>query len=310
MEKLIITCAPTGSLTVPTQTPYLPITPDQIADESVRAAEAGAAVVHIHARDPNDGKPTSDLGLFREIITKIKKRSNVVIGLTTGGAGGMTPEERIEVVPTFKPELASFNMGPICLSLRGVYKRYKDEDYKYPWEKDYLRKLEGFIQHNTFVSLEVFLKTMQENDTRNECECYDVSHIYNIYHYVRQGIIKPPIWLQFVTGAVGSIGSAPEDVMFMKQTADRLLGAENYGWSIIGAGLGYLNTAPLAIMLGGHVRVGLEDNIFVKRGVLAKSNAELVEKVVRLAGELGREIATPDDVRKMLKLKGRDKVNF
>lgn len=310
MEKLIITCAPTGSLTVPTQTPYLPITPEQIADEVVRAAGAGAAIVHIHARNPKDGKPSSDLETFRDIITRIKERSNVVIGLTTGGAGGMTPEERIKVVPTFKPELASFNMGPICFSLRGIYRRYKDEDYKYPWEKEYLQMLEGFIQHNTFTSLEIFLRTMQENETRNECECYDVSHIYNIYYYFRQGMIKPPIWMQFVTGAVGSIGSAPEDVMFMKQTADRLLGVENYRWSIIGAGLAYIQTATLAIMLGGHVRVGMEDNIFLKRGVLAKSNAELVEKVVRLARELGREIATPDEIRSMLQLKGADKVNF
>lgn len=310
MDKLIITCAPTGSLTVPTQTPYLPITPEQIADEAVRAAEAGAAVVHIHARDPKDGKPISDLETFGDIITRIKQRSNVVIGLTTGGAGGMTPEERIKVVPTFKPELASFNMGPICFSLRGIYKRYRDEDYKYPWEKEYLQMLDDFIQHNTFATLDVFLKTMNENKTKSECECYDVSHIYNIYYYFRQGMIKPPIWMQFVTGAVGSVGSAPEDVMFMRHTADRLLGAENYRWSIIGAGLGYLHAFPLAIITGGHVRVGLEDNIFLERGVLAKSNAELVEKVVRSAEELGREIATPDEVRGMLKLKGRNKVNF
>ena len=310
MEKLIITCAPTGSLTIPTQTPYLPITPEQIADEAVRAAEAGAAIVHIHARDPKDGKPISDLETFRDIITRIKERSNVAIGLTTGGAGGMTPEERIKVVPTFKPELASFNMGPVSFSMRQITKRYKDEDYKYPWEKDYLQLLDNFIQYNTFATLDVFLKAMNDNQTKNECECYDISHIYNIRYYFREGIIKPPVWMQFVTGALGSIGSSPEDVMFMKHTADRLLGPENYRWSIIGAGPAYIKTTPLAITTGGHVRVGLEDNIFLERGVLAKSNAELVEKVVRIARELGREIATPDEARGILGLKGKDKVNF
>jgi uncharacterized protein (DUF849 family) len=222
----------------------------------------------------------------------------------------MTAEERIKVVPIFKPELASFNMGPVCLSLRSVYQRYKDEDYKYSWEKEYLQMLEGSIQQNTFSSLDTFLKAMDGNATKNECECYDVSHIYNIHYYFRQGLIKPPVWMQFVTGALGSIGSAPEDIMFMKHTADRLLGPENYKWSILGAGLGYVNTAPLAIMLGGHVRVGMEDNIFLKRGVLAKSNAELVEKVVRIAKEFGRELATPDETRKLLNLKGAEKVAF
>jgi uncharacterized protein (DUF849 family) len=310
MEKLIITCAPTGGLTVPTQTPYLPITPEQIADEAVRAAEAGAAVVHIHARDQKDGRPTSELEVFRDIISRIKRRSNVVIGLTTGGAAGMTPEERIRVVSSFKPELASFNMGPICLSLGAVAKKYKDEDYKYPWEKGYLQMVEGFIQQNTFTSLAIFLRVMNGNETKNECECYDVSHIYNVYHYFRQGMIKPPVWMQFVTGALGSIGSSPEDIMYMKHTADRLLGPDNYHWSVIGTGLRYTQTAALAIMLGGHVRVGMEDNIFLERGVLAKSNTDLLDRVVRIAKEFGREIATPEEVRGILKLKGRDKVNY
>jgi uncharacterized protein (DUF849 family) len=210
----------------------------------------------------------------------------------------------------FKPELASFNMGPICLSLRSVYQRYKDEDYKYSWEREYLQMLDGSIQQNTFSSLDTFLKTMEENGTKNECECYDISHLYNLYYYFRQGIIKPPVWMQFVTGPLGSIGSTPDDILHMKHTADRLLGSENYKWSIIGAGLAYIHTASLAIMLGGHVRVGMEDNIFLQRGVLAKSNVELVEKVVRIAKELGRELATPDEVRRMLNLKGVEKVAF
>lgn len=310
MEKLIITCAPTGSLTVPTQTPYLPVTPEQIADEAVKAAEAGAAMVHIHARDPKDGKPTSDLETFRSILTKIKARSNVVIGTTTGGGVGMTPEERLKVVPAFKPELASYNMGPICLSARPILDRYTDEDYKYSWEKSYLEQLEGFPQINTFASLNIFLRTMDENGTKSECEAYDVSHIYNVSYLFRTGKLKPPVWMQFVTGALGSIGASPEDIMFMKNTADRLLGPENYQWSVIGVGPAEFRAATLAIIMGGHVRVGFEDNVYVEKGVLAKSNAQLVEKVVRIAKELGREIATPEEARSVLKLKGKDKVNF
>jgi uncharacterized protein (DUF849 family) len=310
MEKLIITCAPTGSLTVPTQTDYLPITPEQIAEESVRAAEAGCSVVHIHAREPANGKPTSDIGIFKDIITRIKTRSNVVVGITTGGGGGMTPEERIQVVPNLKPELASLNMGPVCLSLKGVMKRIKDSDYKFDWEKPYLDLLGGVIQHNTFKSIELFLRTMIANDTKPECECYDISHVYNAASFYKEGLFKTPVWLQFVTGGSGSIGSSPEDVLHLKHTADKLLGPDNYRWSIIGAGTAFINTAPLAIQLGGHVRVGMEDNIFVKKGVLARSNVELVEKVVRMAKEAGREIASPDEVRQMLGLKGKDKVNY
>ena len=222
----------------------------------------------------------------------------------------MTPEERIQVVPRLKPELASFNMGPICFTFRGVTGRYKDEDYKHPWEKPYLESLEKFIQKNTFVDLDVFIKTMNENETKCECECYDTTHIYNLNYYFRQGVIKTPIWMQFVTGAQGSIGSSPEDVMHMKHTADRLFGQGNYAWSVIGAGLAGFHTAALAIMMGGHVRIGFEDNIFLERGVLAKSNAEMVAKIVRIAKELGREIATPDEARERLELKGKDKVNF
>ncbi len=310
MEKLIISCAPTGSLTIPTQTPYLPITPAEISNEAIRAAEAGAAMVHIHARDPNDGRPTSSLEVFRDVITRIKEHSDVIIGLTTGGGAGMSLEDRIKVVPTFKPELASFNMGPVCMSLRRVTQKYNDNDYKYPWEKNYLNMVENSIQQNTFVSLDTFLKTMNDNETKNECECYDASHIYNAAYYFRQGMMKSPVWMQFVTGALGSIGSSPEDIIYMKHTADRLIDADNYKWSIIGTGMAYLYTTPLAIVLGGHVRVGFEDNIFLERGVLAKSNAELVDNVVKIARDLGREIATPDEARYILGLKGKNKVNF
>ena len=311
MEKLIITAAVTGSITLPTQTPYLPMTPDQIADDAVRAAGAGAAIVHIHARTNPDGKPTSDLKVYKEIITSIKERCDVVIGITTGGAPGFSAEERVRVVPTFKPEIASFNMGSISLSARPVAERFKDKDFKYPWEKKFLEMVDEDTQRNTFVDLDLFMRTMKENQTKPEHECYATHHIYNLGYFFRKGLIEPPIWIQFVTGALGAIGATPEDMLYMKHTADRLLGLEGYQWSAIGVGYpGQFKMGTLAIMMGGHVRVGFEDNIFVSKGVMAKSNAELVEKIVRLAKEFDREIATPSEARAILKLKGRDKTNF
>jgi uncharacterized protein (DUF849 family) len=311
MEKLIITAAVVGGITLPTQTQYLPITPQQIADEAVKAAEAGAACVHVHARNPKDGSPTTDLEIYKEIITRIKDRSNVVIGITTGGGAGFSTEQRLKVVPAFKPELASCNMGSVSLSARSIAQRYKDEDYKYPWEKSYLQMLDDFVLKNTFTDLDIFMQTMRENHTKPEHEAYDVSHIYNTGYFFRKGLIDTPVWIQFVTGALGSIGALPEDILHMKHTADRLIGPDNYQWSVIGTGYPVaVRVATLAMMMGGHVRVGLEDNIFLRKGVLAKSNAEIVEKVVRIAGELDREIATPDEARAILKLKGIDKVNF
>jgi uncharacterized protein (DUF849 family) len=311
MEKLIITAALTGAVTMPTQTPYLPITPQQLADEAVRAAEAGASSVHIHARNPEDGMPTSDLEVYSEIVSNIKKRSDVIVCITTGGAIGADAEKRIAVVPRFKPELASFNMGSMNFSIHPIADRYKDKDYKYPWEKGFILGTKENVFQNTFSDIEYFCQTMKDNDTRPECEAYDVGHIYNIAYLVRQNLLQLPIWMQFVTGVLGGIGSSLEDIMFMKQTSDRLLGAENYKWSVIGVGYpDEFKAAALAIMTGGHVRVGLEDNIFIKKGKLAKSNAELVEKVVRIAREFERNIATPDEARKILGLKGRDNIGY
>lgn len=311
MEKLIITCAISGAVTMPVQTPYLPITPQQMADEAVRAAEAGAASVHLHARTPADGKPTTDPNIYREMLPEIKGRSDVIVNITTGGGLGLSVEERIKVVPTFKPEIATFNMGSMNFSIYPLLKRYKDEDYRFPWEKGYIEMTKDLVFRNTFADLEHFCKTMKENGSQPECECYDVGHIYNTNFLIREGLIELPAWLQFVTGVLGGIGSHPEDITYMKRTADRLIGAENYRWSVIGCGYPYqFNAATLAIMTGGHVRVGLEDNIFIEKRVLAKSNAELVEKVVRIARDLGRDIATPDEARSILGLKGKDKVNF
>jgi len=311
MEKLIITAALTGNITLPTQTPYLPLTPQQIIDDAVRAASAGAASVHIHGRDPKTARPTTDPAVYREIAAGIKARSNVIVCVTTGGTAYMTPEERAQVVPALKPELATFNMGTINFSIHPIADRYKDEDYKYPWEKEFAIGTKDFIFRNTFGDIEKLMQMMKENNTKPEFELYDVGHIYNLNFLVRRGIIKFPVWLQFVTGILGGIGANVDEVVHMKQTADRLLGADDYVWSVIGAGYpAEFNLATLGIMMGGHARVGFEDNIFIEKGVLAKSNAELVEKLVRIARELGREIATPDEARKMLGLKGKDKVDY
>jgi len=311
MEKLIITAALTGNITLPTQTPYLPLTPQQIIDDAVRAASAGAASVHIHGRDPKTARPTTDPAVYREIAAGIKARSNVIVCVTTGGTAYMTPEERAQVVPALKPELATFNMGTINFSIHPIADRYKDEDYKYPWEKEFALSTKDFIFRNTFGDIEKLMLMMKENNTKPEFELYDVGHIYNLNFLVRRGIIKFPVWLQFVTGILGGIGANVDEVVHMKQTADRLLGADDYVWSVIGAGYpAEFNLAALGIMMGGHARVGFEDNIFIEKGVLAKSNAELVEKLVRIARELGREIATPDEARKILGLKGKDKVDY
>jgi len=311
MDKLIITAAITGNITLPVQTPHLPLTPQQIIDDAVRAANAGAASVHIHGRDPKTARPTTEPSVYKEIATGIKAKSNVIVCVTTGGTADMTPAQRAQVVPALKPELATFNMGSINFSIHPIADRYKDEDYKYPWEKDFATGTKDFIFRNTFGDIEKLVQIMQENNTKSEFEVYDVGHLYNINFLLRRKVIKFPIWLQFVTGILGGIGAYIEEVVHMKQTADRLFGPENYIWSVIGAGYpAEFNLATLAIMMGGHARVGMEDNIFVEKGVLCKSNADLVEKVVRIAKELGREIATPDEARKILGLKGRDKVNY
>ena len=287
--------------------PYLPVTPKQIIEEAVKAAEAGAAVVHIHARDPKTGMPTSDVNVFREILSGIKERCDAVICPTTGGGLGMTVEERVRVVPELKPEMATFNMGSMNFSLHHMLRKYKE--FKYEWERQYLEMSEDFVFKNTFADLEYVAKTFYENETKPELECYDVGQIYNAAFLLQTGVLKPPLHIQFVHGILGGIGTALEDLMHMKHTADRLFG-KNYTWSVIGAGRYEFRLCTLGLLLGGHVRVGLEDNLYLEKGRLAKSNAELVEKMVRIAREFGREPATPDEARKILGLKGKDKVNF
>ena len=279
-EKVVITAAITGAVHTPTMSPHLPITPQQIADEAVKAAEAGAAIVHIHVRDPETGKPTSDLELFREVLTVIKSRSDVVINTTTGGGFGMTVQERLKVVPTFRPEMASFNMGSMNFGLYPYLS--KARTWKYSWEEPYIKSTKDYIFKNTFADMEQFCKTMYENDTKPELECYDVSHIYNASRLQNEGILRTPVHIQFVLGITGGIGATVEDLLMMKQTADRLIGRENYTWSVAAAGKHQFGSCITAARLGGNVRVGLEDNLYMGKGVLAKSNSEQVERIKTL----------------------------
>lgn len=308
MEKLIITAAVTGSATTPSMTPYLPLTPRDIADAAIEAAQAGAAVVHIHARRPEDGLPSSNPDHFREILTRIKENSDVVICITTGGGVGMTLEERAAVVPLFKPEMCSFNMGSINFSLHTTGSAIRE--FKYPWEKQYLEGSRDFVFKNTFKDLEYLAGIARDSQTKPEMEVYDLGHLYNLDYLVSQGFMSPPLHMQFVMGVLGGVRGTPEDLTYLVRKAEGLFGKGNFTWSVIGVGAAEINLSTMAIHMGGHVRVGLEDNIYIKRGELAKSNAQLVEKVVGLAATLDREIATPDEARRLLGVKGKDKVDF
>jgi uncharacterized protein (DUF849 family) len=308
MDKLIITAAISGAATIPSLTPHLPITPKEIADSAIEAAKAGAAIVHIHARRPEDGFPSSDPEHFREILTRIKEKSDVVVCITTGGSVLMTVQERAAVVPMFKPEMCSFNMGSINFALHTALGSVKE--FKYPWEKQYLEMSKGFIFKNTFEDFDYLCQVTRENQTKPELEIYDVGHLYNLDHIVNEGKMLPPLHLQFVMGVLGAIRGTPEDLTYLVTRATVLFGKGNFTWSVIGVGAAEINLSTMAIHMGGHVRVGLEDNIYLKKGVLAKSNAELVEKVVKLAGMLNREVATPEEARKILGLKGREAVNY
>jgi uncharacterized protein (DUF849 family) len=308
MEKLIITAAITGAATVPSLTPYLPITPIEIADSAIKAAEAGAAIVHIHARRPEDGYPSSDPEHFEEILTRIKEKSDVVICLTTGGSVLMTVEERAATIPIFKPEMCSFNLGSINFALHTSLSSIKN--FRFPWEKEYLEMSRNYIFKNTFKDLEFLCAIIKENGIKPELEIYDVGHLYNLDYLVSHKMISPPLHLQFVMGVLGGIRGTPEDLTYLKTRAEVLFGKENFTWSVIGVGAAEINLSTMAIHMGGHARVGLEDNIYIKKGVLAESNADLVKKVANLAEILNREVSSPDDARRILNLKGKDRVNF
>jgi len=305
--KVIITCAVTGSIHTPTMSPHLPVTPQEIARAAIGAAEAGAAIVHLHARKPEDGSPSQDPELFHEFLPQIAVASDVVINLTTGGAATMTVQERLRPALELKPEVASLNMGSMNFGLYEMIGRYKD--FKYDWEKPYLAGSDDRIFKNSFKDIAYILESCAENDTRFEIECYDIGHLYTAAHFLDRGLVKPPLFIQSVFGIRGGIGPHPEDVLHMKRTADRLFG-DAYYWSVLGGGRNQMVVATMSAVMGGNVRVGLEDSLWLGRGQLAKSNAEQVAKVRRILEELGLSIATPDDAREMLKLKGARNVGF
>ena len=305
--KVIITCAITGSIHTPTMSPHLPVTPDEIAEAAVGAAQAGAAIVHLHARMPEDGRPTQDPDMFRRFLPLIKGSCDVVLNLTTGGAPTMTVEERLQPALKLKPEVASLNMGSMNFGLYEMLGRYKE--FKHEWEKPYLAQSDDRIFKNTFRDIAYILRSCGDNATRFEIECYDIGHLYSAAHFLDRGLLKPPLFIQSVFGIRGGIGPDPEDVLHMKRTADRLFG-DAYLWSVLGAGRNQMQIAALSAVMGGNVRVGLEDSLWIGKGQLARSNAEQVGKVRRILEELGLVIATPDDARQMLKLKGGNNVNF
>lgn len=307
-RKVIITCAVTGSIHTPSMTPHLPVTPEEIADAAIGAAEAGAAIVHLHARNPKDGRPDQTPEAFAPFLKVIKQRSNVVVNITTGGAPTMAVEERVRPAATFKPEVASLNMGTMNFGLYPMLARFKD--FKHDWEQPYLEGTRKGFFKNTFADIEYILTTCAENNTRFEIECYDIGHLYTLKHFLDRGVVKPPLFVQSVFGILGGIGTHPEDVIHMKRTADRLLGAENYHWSVLGAGRFQLPIAAQAAAMGGNVRVGLEDSIWLGAGKLAESNAAQVTMARKIIEGLGLEIASPDEAREILSLKGGDQVAF
>jgi len=298
-NKRILSCAITGSIHSPTMSAYLPITTEQIARNAIDAAAAGAAAVHIHARNPENGMPSSKHELFEEIINLIRaENKEVIICLTTGGGAGMTVEERSAVIPKFKPELASMNTGSINWGIFDIAD--KIQEFKYDWEKPMFAMTKGFVFQNTFADMEGILKVMEENQTKPELECYDIGHIYNVKNMLDRGLLKGKPYLQFVMGINGAIKATPYDLLHMKQTADRVFGSDGYVWSAFGAGRMEYPICTQNLLLGGHVRVGMEDNLFLRKDVLAQSNAQLVEKMVRIMKEFDLEPATPNEAREIL----------
>ena len=307
-NRVIITCAITGSIHTPSMSPYLPVTPEQIADSGIGAAEAGAAIVHLHARNPETGRPDQSPEAFMRFVPRIKQRTNVVINLTSGGAPTMRVEERAMPAATLKPEVASLNMGSMNFGLYPMLNRFKE--FKHDWEKPYLEATRDLIFRNTFKDIEYVLSTCQDNATRFEFECYDVGHLYNLAHFLERKLVKPPLFVQTVFGILGGIGTHPEDVMHMRRTADRLLGRENYRWSVLGAGRSQMPIAAMSAAMGGNVRVGLEDSLWLGRGTLAETNAAQVRQARQIIEGLGLEIASPNETREILQLKGIGKVKF
>ena len=306
-RKVIITCAVTGAIHTPTMSPYLPVTAQEIADAALGAAEAGAAIVHLHAREPHNGKPSQDPALFTPFLTEIKQKSDVVINITTGGAPTMLVEERLRPAHQFQPEVASLNMGSMNFGLYGMLSRFKE--FKYDWEQPYLAGSDDRVFKNTFRDIAYILESCSDNGTRFEIECYDIGHLYTAAHFIDRGLIKAPFLIQSVFGLLGGIGTHPEDVAHMKRTADRLFG-NDYVWSVLGAGKNQIPIGTQSLALGGNVRVGLEDSLWDGPGQLAKTNADQVRRIRKVIEGLSLDVATPDEARAMLQLKGRNNVNF
>jgi uncharacterized protein (DUF849 family) len=300
MKSAIITCAPTGAIHTPSMSPYLPVTVEQIADAALQAAEAGAAIVHLHVRDPRDGHPVQDVGLFTELLTIIRDRSDVVINITTGGSPHMTVDERLGPALSLAPELASLNMGTMNFGLYPMLDRFRD--LQHDWERAHLGN-KDLVFKNSFADIERILKTCGDHGTRFEFECYDISHLYNLAHVLDRGLVRPPLFVQSVVGLLGGIGADPEDLMHMRRTAQRLFGDE-WEWSVLGAGAAQIRTATVALALGSNARVGLEDSLWDGPGTLAVSNRVQVERVGIITEALHRQVAKPAEARTRLGLRG------
>ncbi len=308
-NKVIITCAVTGAIHTPTMSPYLPITPNEVAEDAIRAAEAGASILHLHARDPNDGRPTPDPDVFMEFLPRIKQATDAVVNITTGGGHGMTLTERCAAALAVSPEMTSLNMGSMNFGLFPILD--KKLDWKYQWEPEYLEMTRDFIFRNTFKDIEWVLKELGEgHGVRFEFECYDMGHLYNLAHFVDRGLVKPPFFVQTIFGILGGIGADIENLMHMRRIANKLFGEENYEWSILAAGRHQMSFVTTGAILGGNVRVGLEDSLYLGKGKLAESNADQVAKIRRIVEDMSLEVATPAEARERLALKGADRVKF
>ena len=299
--KIIVTCAVTGSVHVPSLSPHLPVTPDEIASNAIEAATAGAAIVHLHARDPESGRPTPDPEIFAQFLPRIREASDVVINLTTGGSAFMPLDDRLAAARRFKPELCSLNMGSMNFGLFPMLGAV--EEFQHDWERPFLEGSRNWIFRNTFEDIETIVRDLSAHGTRFEFECYDVGHLYTLAHFLERGVVEPPLFVQTIFGILGGIGTDAEDFLHMKRTADRLLG-DACVWSVLGAGRHQTRLVTMGAMLGANVRVGLEDSLYLERGRLASSNAEQVAKIGRILNELSLDIATPDEARAMLRLKG------
>ncbi len=309
-SKVILTAAVTGGINLPCQSPYLPITPEQIISDVVSAYEAGASIAHVHVRNPENGKPSSDIGLFREVTTEIKNKCDIIVELTTGGAHGMSMEERIAVIPEFKPEMASLNAGSFNFAIFPMASRIKE--FKYDWEKPHVEATDDFIFPNTFKSMIYYLNTMNANGTKPEMEIYDVGMINNVAYLMKEGYVKAPVHLQFVMGLLGGLPATIHNLIYLVDTCKKLLGkeGEDFTWSAFAAGKDQMTICTQAVLMGGHARLGLEDSLFLGKGELAKSSGEQVAKMVRIMKELGLAPATPAEVRQEFGLKGVDQVKF